>query len=80
MDGVQGWSVLVHDDEVTTVTGFLYALREVLGVQPAEGVALARRIEQLGYVALTDCPTQHEAETHASEFQLYGLHATVWPP
>lgn len=77
MTDEQPWLVVVHNDDVHTFADVAYVMREVYGLPPGRGWALAAEVHERGETDLTWCAGREQAEELAGRIQLFGLRATV---
>ncbi len=73
----RAWVVQLHDDDINTIEGVVYALHEVLGFPIEGGVQAARDVDKNGTAVLGRYESQEHAEALVAQLQIFGLWASM---
>ncbi len=73
----RAWEVRLHDDDINTIEGVVYVLREVLGFPIEGGVRAATDVDKHGSVVLGRYESQDQAESLVARLQIFGLVASM---
>jgi ATP-dependent Clp protease adaptor protein ClpS len=72
-----GWAVFVHDDNVNSMDGVVYALHRIAGIAVGDAVNLTLFVMERGDVEVGRFPELADAELLTARLQVFGLHATL---
>lgn len=71
------WAVYLHDDNVNSYDGVIYALYRLVGLQVGDALHTATFVHERGAAEVGRFTELADAELLTARLQVFGLHATV---
>lgn len=71
------WVVYVHNDNVNSYDGVIYALYRTVGLQVGDALHTTTFVHEHGAAEVGRFADQAEAELLTARLQVFGLHASV---
>lgn len=72
-----GWVVLIHNDNVNSFDGVIYALHRIVGLAVGDALHSTMFVHERGTAEVGRFAELADAELLTARLQVFGLHATL---